>query len=743
MKYFQNKCFWLLFIVFGGIHSVMAQSSEGTDFWLTFMDNIDTTRRGQALSIFATSHVPCSATISNPNTGWSQTFSVYPNSQNRIYVPLNQAYTTLSGQITNTGLHVVSTDTISLYSITEGYPNIDYANILPTNMLGSDYIIQTFPTDRYSSEFAIVAAEDDVTVSISLRGNTVDNHYSGQLYSIHIPHAGQVCQIRSQSPGDLSGTRLTVSDGKRVAVFNGDACAYIPNYNTRPSCDHVVEQATPTNCWGQRFIVPPSNLTLCDYVRITSLNDNCSVSLNGSVVATLSRSQTYQYTMASTTVPDYIETSQPVVVYLYFASYNGIGLGDPSMTTITPLEQSFTSITFPVLTSLNISQHAINVVCRSEAVPSIMLDGASMASSFVTVASAPGYSILHYPLTQGSHSLVDTSASGFVAFLYGAGNRVSYGYSLGFAGHILQPNFDLMVNGTRAVNYPHGYDICEGDEVVFHVVSDMTPDSILWSFGDGSFSYSNPVNHVFNRDDDYSVCAYIYYSDTTSPLLIDTICTTIHVKPSYFRFYHDTCVENRLPIVFGGHRYTGDVENDTIIMQTVSGCDSISVYSLKVWYNDSTYLDTLVCDTLLPYIWRGIEFTYDSVVIQRLFTKHGADSIVTLFFETYPCRPIPIEPEPKVDSVAIWVPNVFTPDITGCNDLFQIFCSDAITKARVSIYHRWGNAVTTFDGLNESWDGKMNGVPCEQGTYVYKIVYSSNKVPQGVQVMVGTVTLIR
>ncbi len=139
----------------------LGQSTMGTDFWLTFMDNIDTTMHSQALSIFATSNNPCTATVSNPNTGWSRTFLVDPSMSNRIYIPLNQAYTTSSNAVTNTGLHVTSTDTISLYSITQGYPNLDYANILPTVVLGSNYIVQTFPSDRYSAEFAIVAAEDD------------------------------------------------------------------------------------------------------------------------------------------------------------------------------------------------------------------------------------------------------------------------------------------------------------------------------------------------------------------------------------------------------------------------------------------------------------------------------------------------------------------------------------------------------------------------------------------------------
>ena len=244
MYFHSMKRIWLL-ASFLGLCTItnhtMAQTStsEGTDFWVAFMDNVDTTQHGQTLSMFATSFNTCVATVTNPNTGWSQSFTVDPSTTNRIYIPLSQAYTTTSGQVTNTGLHVTSTDTISLYTITQGYPNLDYANILPTAMLRSDYMVQTYPADRYSSEFSIVAAEDSVNVSIILNGNTIDGHYSGQTYNVLIPHVGQVYQVESTRPGDLSGTCITAADNKKIAVFNGDVCVYIPNYTTGPSCLNI------------------------------------------------------------------------------------------------------------------------------------------------------------------------------------------------------------------------------------------------------------------------------------------------------------------------------------------------------------------------------------------------------------------------------------------------------------------------------------------------------------------------
>ena len=47
------------------------QNTMGTDFWVAFMDNIDTTQHGQTLSMFATSFNTCVATVTNPKTGFT------------------------------------------------------------------------------------------------------------------------------------------------------------------------------------------------------------------------------------------------------------------------------------------------------------------------------------------------------------------------------------------------------------------------------------------------------------------------------------------------------------------------------------------------------------------------------------------------------------------------------------------------------------------------------------------------
>ena len=721
-------------------------SSMGTDFWLTFMDNADTTRGSYTLSVFATSKRPCVLTVTNPNTGWTNSINVDPMATNRMYIPLSEAYTTQSGVITSTGLHAFSTDTISLYTITEGYPNLDYANVLPTRVLGSEYLIQSYPSDRYSSEFVFIAVEDSVNVTVNLKGRTIDGIADGTTLSYFLPHAGDACQIKSSLPGDLSGTTLKALNHKRIAVFNGNACVYIPDYPNGLSCDHIVEQAMPTFCLGRRFIVSASRSDRPDFVRITSSVDNCLIKVNNATVANINRSDTYQYRMSSNTAVDYIETSQPSVVYLYFPSLNGIAPGDPAMTTIMPLEQCFPSITFPVLSTGHINAHHLSVVCDTQVVRSIFLDGTSLSPLFHTVPSNPAYAYSRMTIPVNSHSLVDTSGVGFLAFLYGFGSRESYGYPLGFAGKNLSPHSDLYANGQMITYSNDEVSICVGDTVRFQTQSNGIIDSVFWDFGEGYLRAADSVTRRYDSVGDFPMCVIVCMTDTSYYGLYhaDTICATVHVYPSYFAEIYDTCVENVLPFRFGGNAYNADVENDTLVFHTRAGCDSVKVFNLKVWYNDTAVYDTTVCDTLLPFSWHGASFQFDSTAVVRLLDVHGADSVLVLNLSTTICRR---SHEPRdtgdINDPAIWVPNVFTPNLQGENNRFRIFCNQDILSAKVEIFNRWGEKICRFDGLKESWDGKYNGIPCQQGTYVYKIAYTTTDTPYSENILFGSITLVR
>ncbi len=74
--------------------------------------------------------------------------------------------------------------------------------------------------------------------------------------------------------------------------------------------------------------------------------------------------------------------------------------------------------------------------------------------------------------------------------------------------------------------------------------------------------------------------------------------------------------------------------------------------------------------------------------------------------------------------VAIYVPNTFTPNEDGINDLFfaQGLGIDP-DNFELWVFDRWGNLIFYTDDMNEGWDGKVQGNPdlCQEDTYVWKI----------------------
>ncbi len=102
-----------------------------------------------------------------------------------------------------------------------------------------------------------------------------------------------------------------------------------------------------------------------------------------------------------------------------------------------------------------------------------------------------------------------------------------------------------------------------------------------------------------------------------------------------------------------------------------------------------------------------------------------------------------------IDSINIFVnpvapiiiPNAFTPDGIGSNNLFGVIDEDGFTLDQFIIFNRWGEKVFETTDMNEKWDGTYKGYDCEMATYVY---YLHAHAPDGeVYRTKGNVTLIR
>lgn len=125
---------------------------------------------------------------------------------------------------------------------------------------------------------------------------------------------------------------------------------------------------------------------------------------------------------------------------------------------------------------------------------------------------------------------------------------------------------------------------------------------------------------------------------------------------------------------------------------------------------------------------------------QYVFEEVSSYTIEMIASNSYGCRDTAYETIQIKPGWLGWIPNSFTPDDDGINDVFLIY-GQGIESYLMSIYNRWGELI--YQGKNEGWNGLTdNGSSqAKQDVYVYEI--SIRDVNGNSHDKNGRVTLIR
>ena len=87
------------------------------------------------------------------------------------------------------------------------------------------------------------------------------------------------------------------------------------------------------------------------------------------------------------------------------------------------------------------------------------------------------------------------------------------------------------------------------------------------------------------------------------------------------------------------------------------------------------------------------------------------------------------------------IPDAFTPNGDGHNDIFRIPPGVDLALEEFEIFNKWGTQVFATNNINTGWDGTYKGEFSEVGVYVYFI---KGKTSAGKPVFLkGIVALIR
>ncbi|MCU7549225.1 gliding motility-associated C-terminal domain-containing protein [Chitinophagaceae bacterium LB-8] len=90
----------------------------------------------------------------------------------------------------------------------------------------------------------------------------------------------------------------------------------------------------------------------------------------------------------------------------------------------------------------------------------------------------------------------------------------------------------------------------------------------------------------------------------------------------------------------------------------------------------------------------------------------------------------------------LYIPNAFTPNGDGHNDVFRAGFGEDITSYNIQVYNRWGTKVFESNEIRRGWDGTISGKLQPAGVYIWVIRYrSSGSLTE--QVLKGNTVLIR
>lgn len=140
----------------------------------------------------------------------------------------------------------------------------------------------------------------------------------------------------------------------------------------------------------------------------------------------------------------------------------------------------------------------------------------------------------------------------------------------------------------------------------------------------------------------------------------------------------------------------------------------------------------------------GVEYSWDDGESGTPRTVSGP-GLYTLTVDQEGCSAVDSVRITALDcSYAVELPNVFTPNGDGGNQLFTPIAMEGVASLSFTIYNRWGQEVyhTTRPALG--WDGRNpGGEPVPDGTYFWVLEHVAVQAPENKVTLHGTVTLLR
>lgn len=489
---------WMLYVCANPAHA-QSVSNEGSDFFAVFPTHVPSSNSGNvrlaAYSIFITSKEASSGVVTVG--GFSQRFDVLANAVTEIQIDRNAAYIEeFESQtvLANRAIRVLvdpGKPKVVVYGHIFAGARSAASLILPVEAMGQQYFSMnydnTFNRDNGSNFIAVIATEANTTVLFRKNGSVIN--------SVVLRNVGDVYQYLTQD--DPTGTEIiadpVTSACKRFAVFSGSTNSLIGTPNCAGnSSDPLYQQNYPVESWGLTYgFIPFSSQsatgtqtrTIGSIYRVLAKDDGTVVRVNGATVATLNSGEFYPrtYQAVPSNVPSIISSSKPVAVAQYAVSQacaGGLGVSDPDMVILNPIEYNIKKITVYSSSKEDIDEQYLNILIKTVAAPTFRINGSAPSDPFTRIPSAPEYSYIKLNLNGfGTGDFTLSADDGFNAIAYGFGDHESYGYS---AGTNLAANQTLYA--VRKDTREELLNACTKEDFDFKLMLPALASKLTWSF---------------------------------------------------------------------------------------------------------------------------------------------------------------------------------------------------------------------------------------------------------------------
>ena len=290
----------------------------------------------------------------------------------------------------------------------------------------------------------------------------------------------------------------------------------------------------------------------------------------------------------------------------------------------------------------------------------------------------------------------------------------------------------------------------EGCDSVFRTVQVTVYDNVpvqqqVSVSGCGSATYEGSV---FYRD---TVLHQLFAGSLGCDSLDRTV--TIQVRAPYRDTVHAALCRGD-SYAFHGRTYTAAGTYSAAYTGSL-GCDSVIVLELTVWEPPSASVSMpdapshCIGDKVILSASGGTAYTWKSASGTEL--GYNAEQAVTLYeagnsfmveaVDANGCRDtasVTLQAHPCCD---IWLPNAFSPNNDGVNDVFKPESKGHPREYALHIFDRWGKTVFSSFNIEQGWDGTKNGQPADVATYYYRV---TGKCVNGAPLdQKGSLTLVR